>query len=59
MSQVQLDRTLSNQARHDRQLSWSAGEQRLHVRSDQALSDQEVEDIVAFLHALNGELPAE
>ncbi|WP_316364704.1 cytochrome-c peroxidase [Candidatus Thiodiazotropha sp. CDECU1] len=58
MAQVQLGKTISNDERDDETIQWLKGEQRLSVATHQALSDTEVGEIVAFLKALEGELPS-
>ncbi len=58
MANMQLNKTLSNRANDDTQLHWSATEQRLLASDDQTLSDSEVQDIVAFLEALTGDIDA-
>lgn len=57
MGRVQLNRILSNQAKDDKTVYWSQQEQQLFEVNNQALTDTEVKDIVAFLTALDGELP--
>ncbi|WP_078119254.1 cytochrome-c peroxidase [Thiosocius teredinicola] len=57
MSRVQLNKRLSNDRNDDRSIRWHQDTRRLHVHDGEALSDDEVDDIVAFLEALNGELP--
>lgn len=57
MGHVQLNRTLSNSDIDDRSIQWSVNESQLRVSNNQALSDIEIKEIVAFLEALNGELP--
>ncbi|MCV6636379.1 cytochrome c peroxidase [Candidatus Albibeggiatoa sp. nov. NOAA] len=57
MGRVQLNQTLSNQATDDKTLYWSHEAQQLFESSNQALTDDEVKDIVVFLTALDGELP--
>lgn len=56
MAFVQLDRTLSNEITDDKKIQWSRNQQQLNESTNQALSDAEVKDIVAFLSALNGEV---
>lgn len=57
MAQVQLGKAISNDEIDDKSIQWRDGEQRLNVAIQQALSDTEVGEIVAFLKALEGELP--
>jgi cytochrome c peroxidase len=58
MARVQLNKSLSNSISDDSSIQWMPGSQRLTVAAEQALSDREVDDIVAFLKALDGELPS-
>ncbi|MES9990674.1 MAG: cytochrome c peroxidase [Candidatus Thiodiazotropha sp.] len=57
MARVQLNKSLSNNATDDNAIQWMPGNQRLIVANEQALSDREIEEIVAFLKALDGDLP--
>jgi cytochrome c peroxidase len=57
MAHVQLNKAISNSDIDDRSIQWLNGNQRLRVETHQALSDTEVEEIVAFLESLEGELP--
>ncbi|MCG8426253.1 MAG: cytochrome-c peroxidase [Chromatiales bacterium] len=59
MAHVQLDKRLSNDRVDDRSIRWSERDRQFNVVTDQAISDTEVEEIVAFLEALDGELPAQ
>ena len=56
MASVQLNKTLSNDVSEDRQIHWSAIDRQLLASDNAALSDGEIEDIVAFLEALDGDL---
>ena len=56
MATVQLNKTLSNEIADDRQIYWSDTERQLIASDNAALSDSEIEDIVAFLKALDGDL---
>lgn len=56
MARVQLDKPSSNRAEDDWQVLWSAEQRATAVRANAALSDAEVDDIVAFLGALEGEV---
>lgn len=58
MARVQLNKVISNSTIDDQSIQWSNGKQRLRVATHQALSDTEVEEIVAFLKALEGVLPS-
>lgn len=58
MAAVQLNMTLSDTDLDDQSIYWSVNEKKLAVAHGRALSNQEVKDIVAFLHALEGTLPA-
>jgi cytochrome c peroxidase len=55
MASVQSNRTLSNIESEDWRVTWSDTNKQLHISGNLALSDLEIEDIVAFLEALNGE----
>lgn len=57
MARVQLNKSLSNSATDDSSIHWLPGDRRLAVATQQALSDSEVDEIVAFLKALDGDLP--
>ncbi len=56
MARVQLNKKLSNKTADDKVIHWSGKEQQLFELSNQALSDDEIKDIVAFLGALDGEI---
>lgn len=58
MASLQLNKQLSNARHDDRAIYWSDREQSMRVVDNQALSDSEVDDIVSFLTALNGESPS-
>ena len=58
MANMQLNKTLSNDAADDTHAHWSAVDQRLLASKDKALSDDDVQDIVAFLEALTGDIDA-
>jgi cytochrome c peroxidase len=55
MAHVQLDKSMSNSEIDDKSIQWLQDNQWLKVSTHQALSDTEVEEIVAFLKALDGE----
>ena len=57
MARVQLNKKISNKIDDDQKLSWSNQNLQLNRTSNHALSDNEIKDIVAFLKALDGELP--
>ncbi|MEW8286810.1 MAG: cytochrome c peroxidase [Candidatus Thiodiazotropha endolucinida] len=57
MAHVQLNKAISNRDTDDRSIQWLNSNKRLRVESHQALSDTEVEEIVAFLESLEGKLP--
>jgi cytochrome c peroxidase len=57
MARVQLDKKLSNHTPDDAILSWQVEDRRFRLTEQLALSDTEVDEIVAFLQALDGELP--
>lgn len=57
MARLQLNRSLSNRISDDRSIYWSSDQRQLVTMDNQALSDDEVKDIVAFLGALDGTLP--
>lgn len=54
MARVQLDQPLDNRPENDWRVTWSPTDRTLHATPDAALSDAEIDDIVAFLHALEG-----
>lgn len=58
MSRVQLNKRLSNDPSDDVSIHWQSDSVQFQMRHGEALSDTEIADIVAFLQALNGELPA-
>lgn len=55
MARVQLNKTLSERTEDDSQSYWRTLEQRFSWDRNQALSDNEVDAIVAFLHALEAD----
>ncbi|MET0061809.1 MAG: cytochrome c peroxidase [Candidatus Thiodiazotropha endolucinida] len=57
MAHVQLNKAISNSDTDDRSIQWLNSNKRLRIESHQALSDTEVEEIVAFLESLEGKLP--
>ena len=57
MAHVQLNKRLSNRDIDDESIRWSETDRQFSISTNQALSDIEVEEIVAFLEALDGELP--
>lgn len=57
MARVQLNIKLSNQLTDDQKIDWSDKNKQLSISNHQALSDNEIHDIVAFLKALDGEIP--
>ena len=57
MARVQLNKQLTNKAQADKTIHWLDNNQQFSVSANQALSDAEIDDIVAFLEALDGELP--
>ena len=56
MARVQLNKKLSNNVTEDKSLYWSSEDRQLLESNNQALSDDEVKDIVTFLTALEGEV---
>jgi cytochrome c peroxidase len=58
MARVQLNKSISNSNIDDIAIQWLYGNRRLRVETNQALSDAEVDEIVAFLKSLEGTLPA-
>lgn len=56
MAKVQLNKKLSNNSNDNKSLQWSDKNKQFSVSNNQALTDDEINDIVAFLHALNGEI---
>ncbi|MBL3590229.1 MAG: c-type cytochrome [gamma proteobacterium endosymbiont of Lamellibrachia anaximandri] len=57
MARVQLNKKLSNSNVDDKSIQWSETDSQFSVSEHQALSDTEVDEIVAFLQSLDGELP--
>lgn len=57
MAAVQLGKISSERETDDRRVYWSGGDKVFRIADDGALSDNEVAEIVAFLQALEGELP--
>jgi len=57
MASVQLAKRLSNKIVDDTSIQWMSSARQLNVSTNLAISDNEVDEIVAFLEALNGELP--
>ncbi len=55
MARVQLDKPSSNAAQDDWRVNWVAGKNQTKARSNAVISDAEVDDIVAFLRALEDE----
>ena len=58
MAAVQLGKVFSERETDDRHVYWSGDDKAFRIADDGALSDNEVAEIVAFLKALDGELPA-
>ncbi len=56
MARVQLDKPNSNQTADDWKISWSPQTHTTDVRPNAVISDSEIEDIVAFLHSLEGDV---
>ncbi|WP_290701391.1 cytochrome c peroxidase [Amphritea sp.] len=59
MATVQLGKVLSDASNDDRAVYWLKDDKMFNVSANQALSDSEVNDIVAFLESLSGNLPGE
>lgn len=59
MASVQLNKALSNNPVDDKSIHWLSDERQLLTIENQALSNDEVAAIVAFLESLNGELPTQ
>lgn len=59
MARVQLDKTLSGRTIDDRVFRWSVSRRRFSDSAGNAVSDADVDAIVAFLEALNGPLPGD
>ena len=57
MARVQLGKVISESQEDDKVVYWSGVEKEIRISEDRALTDNEVSEIVAFLHALNGKLP--
>ena len=58
MARVQLNKKLSNNSIDDTQIQWSKTDSQFSITEQQALSDTEIDEIVAFLQSLDGEIPA-
>lgn len=58
MARMQLNKTLSNQKFDDEYYSWSNSDKKMHITTNEALSDDEVESLVAFLESLSGDVSA-
>jgi cytochrome c peroxidase len=56
MAQVQLNKTLSNRSSDDQSYNWSDIDKKMHVTTNSAISDEEVESLVAFLESLTGDV---
>ncbi len=52
MARVQLDKPSSNDGSDDWRVNWLPDKNQIDTRTNAVISDTEVEDIVAFLHAL-------
>lgn len=57
MAKIQLAKKNSNKKEDDSLFYWSQESRQIYNVTNQALDDNEIEDLVAFLHALNGEIP--
>lgn len=57
MATVQLDKVLSDQGEDDSQVYWRSDQRQFYINRNRAISDDEVDAIVAFLKALEGRLP--
>lgn len=55
MATVQLGKTLSEKPEDDQQVNWSTGGRSFQVTRNHALTDDEVDNIVAFLKALSSD----
>jgi len=56
MAQLQLNKNISNNEKDDRKIFWNAKLKQFIVTENHALSEYEIQDIVAFLHALEGDI---
>lgn len=56
MAQMQLNKTLSNRSLDDESYTWSDLDKKMHVNTNSAISDEEVESLVAFLESLTGDV---
>lgn len=57
MASVQLNKKLSNSTTDDTIIFWSEASKLLFVEKNQALNDDEINDIVEFLKSLDGDIP--
>lgn len=56
MAQLQLNKMPSNRSRDDESYTWSDIDKKMHVTTNSAISDEEVESLVAFLESLTGDV---
>jgi cytochrome c peroxidase len=56
MARMQLNKTLSNRKVDDEYYSWSNADKKMHITTNEALSDDEVESLVEFLESLSGDV---
>jgi cytochrome c peroxidase len=57
MARTQLNKTISNQKFDDENYYWSSSDKKMRTTTNEALSDDEVESLVAFLQSLSGDVP--
>ncbi len=57
MANIQLSKKISNKSEDDSHFFWSEDNKQIYNATNQALNDNEIDDIVAFLKALDGLIP--
>lgn len=59
MANIQLSKKISNKSEDDSHFFWSKDNKQIYNATNQALNDNEIDDIVAFLKALDGLIPGD
>lgn len=57
MATLQLGKVISENETDDKHVFWSGADRGFNISDNRALTNNQVSEIVAFLHALNGALP--